>query len=143
MLQPNTTNSNITVDSTTAASTTVEITTTTAAPTTTAAAPEIIALEEPSKKLPDTADRSNGNEEIQHNNGEPISPALNTSPATEPPPTVSPLVADKVMEPKPVDGYIDEMAHAPATEPIKPLPSAFPVDTPPAETPITFDEADK
>lgn len=143
-LQPNTTNSNITVDSTTVASTTIEIatsTTTAAPPTTIAAPPENIALEEPSKKLPDTADRSNGNEEIQHENGEPISPALNTPPATEPPPSESPPVNDKVMQP--LEGDNDGMAHAPAAEAIKPMPSAYPVDTPPAETPIAFEEAEK
>lgn len=124
----NTTSSDVTVAATTVASTTIEITTTapTVAPATTAI-PESIALEAPSKKLPEPADISNGNEEIQHGDSEPIDAS---SPATKPPP-----VEEKLTQSQTIEGDMEEIAHAQAAEP-EPMnlaPSAFPVDDIPPE----------
>lgn len=123
-LASSTTNSNISVDPTTVASTTVEISTTppATAPATLPATAESTALDEHSRKLPDSAEKING-DGVQHGDSEPIN-ASNPSPATEAMPAI-----DKVMQPQPADGDIKEMAHEPDTE-----PSALPIDDVHAET---------
>lgn len=121
----------MTVAATTVASTTIEITTTTAptvAPATTATS-ESIALDAPSKKLPEPAESSNGSGDVQQGDNEPIDASI-SSPATQSPP-----VEEKLTQPQPFEGDKEELGHATAAEPepMNLMPSAFPVDDVPTE----------